>query len=78
MLTRQEVADELGLSVSTVQRMYLAGQIGYRRVGRQVRIPRSALWRYMDGLPAEQVPTPALAPDDSTFPETPSLLGELK
>lgn len=75
LLTRQEVADMLKVSVSTVQNLYTAGHIASHRVGRHVRITRQAVWDYLNGVKRE-TPDWSRAQDMSTWPPTPSMLGE--
>lgn len=73
LLTRQEVADMLKISVSTVQNLYMAGHIASHRVGRHVRITRQAVWDYLNGVKRE-TPKWTAEQDVSTWPPTPSLL----
>ena len=75
LLTRQEVADMLKISVSSVQNLYTAGHIASHRVGRHVRITRRAVWDYLEGVKRE-APTWSTAEDMSTWPPTPSMLEE--
>jgi excisionase family DNA binding protein len=44
-----EVADLLGVSVSTVRRRIAGDEIRVHRVGRQIRIERSDLNRFIEG-----------------------------
>jgi excisionase family DNA binding protein len=48
LLTRGEVAEVLGVSVQTVRRMVLRGELESRRVAKRfVRIPGESLERYL-------------------------------
>lgn len=73
LLTRQEVADMLKISVSSVQNLYTAGHLASHRVGRHVRITRQAVWDYLNGVKRE-APNWIRAQDMSTWPPTPSML----
>lgn len=75
LLTRQEVADMLKISVSSVQNLYTAGHLASHRVGRHVRITRRAVWDYLEGVKRE-APDWSNADDMGTWPPTPSLLGD--
>ena len=48
MKTRREVADVLGVSLSTVQRLIRKGEIEYLRVGGQIRIDPQAMTKFRD------------------------------
>lgn len=78
LLTRQEAAELLRVSLTTLTRLTKAGQLGYVKVGRQVRIPRPALDRYLSGSAPERGPVdPLVDPELSTWPPTESLLSTL-
>lgn len=78
LLTRQESAELLRVSLTTLTRLTKAGQLGYVKVGRQVRIPRASLDRYLAGSAPERGPVnPLRDPELSTWPPTESLLSEL-
>lgn len=78
LLTRQEAAELLRVSLTTLTRLTKAGQLGYVKVGRQVRIPRPALDRYLSGSAPERGPVdPLVDPDLGTWPPTESLLSTL-
>jgi putative molybdopterin biosynthesis protein len=47
MLTLEEVANELRVSVQTVRRLINSGQLKAVRVGRQLRVSREALDDYI-------------------------------
>lgn len=47
LLTRQQAADTLRVSVPTVARLLASGALVAYRVGRQWRIPRSAIEEYL-------------------------------
>lgn len=73
LMTRQEVADYLGVSLTTVQNLYLSGRLAHIRVGKSVRITAPAVVDYLEG----RAPAPRrveAADDLSTWPPTPSLL----
>ena len=78
LLTRQEAAELLRVSLTTLTRLTKAGQLGSIKVGRQVRIPRTAIDRYLDGSAPERGPVdPLRDPELSTWPPTESLLSLL-
>lgn len=78
LLTRQEAAELLRVSLTTLTRLTKAGQLGYVKVGRQVRIPRPALDRYLSGSAPERGPVdPLVDPSLETWPPTESLLSRL-
>lgn len=78
LLTRQEAAELLRVSLTTLTRLTKAGQLGHVKVGRQVRIPRPALDRYLSGSAPERGPIdPLRDPDLSTWPPTESMLSLL-
>lgn len=73
LMTRQEVAEYLGVSLTTVQNLYLSGRLAHIRVGKSVRISAAALVDYLEGrAPAPR--RPESSDDVSTWPPTPSLL----
>lgn len=77
LLTRDEVADMLQVSVGTVQNLYLGGRMESFRIGRHVRIRRQAVWDYLEGR--KYTPPPPLAAQDwTTDPPTPSMLENLE
>lgn len=76
LLTRQEAAELLRVSLTTLTRLTRAGQLGRIKVGRQVRIPRTAIDRYLAGSAPERGQIdPLRDPELSTWPPTESLLG---
>lgn len=77
LLTREEVADMLQVSIGTVQNLYLGGHMESFRVGRHVRIRRQAVWDYLEGRKYEP-PRWDAALDWTTDPPTPSILSELE
>lgn len=78
LYSRQEAADRLSVSLSTLTRMCAAGHLQTVRIGRSVRIPRDSVVAYIQGAPARPHDARAAdAPSLSTWPPTPSLLGEL-
>jgi excisionase family DNA binding protein len=46
VVTREEAAEALRLSLRTLDRLLATGQISIRRVGRRVLIPRSEIERF--------------------------------
>lgn len=48
-LTVCQVADLLGVSKNTAYNLVRSGQLRSVRVGRQIRVPRSALENYLNG-----------------------------
>lgn len=76
LMTRAEAARRLRVSVTTLARMYDSGMIRAIRVGKGVRIPTAEVDRMIRGEPAEHVPSGPNTPDYSTWPPTPSMLGE--
>ncbi|MGO1508869.1 helix-turn-helix domain-containing protein [Microbacterium sp.] len=46
--TYEQVAERLGVSLSTVEREVARGELREKRVGRAVRITASSLRRYLD------------------------------
>jgi len=78
LLTRQEAAELLRVSLTTLTRLTKAGQLGHVKVGRQVRIPRTAIDRYLAGSAPERGQIdPLCDPELSTWPPTESLLSQL-
>lgn len=78
LLTRQEAAELLRVSLTTLTRLTKAGQLGFVKVGRQVRIPRTALDRYLSGAAPERGPVdPLVDPSLETWPPTESLLSQI-
>lgn len=49
VVTREEAAEALRLSLRTVDKLLAAGQILARRVGRRVLIPRTEIERFARG-----------------------------
>jgi excisionase family DNA binding protein len=49
LVTREEAAEALRLSLRTVDKLLAAGQILARRVGRRVLIPRTEIERFARG-----------------------------
>lgn len=74
LMTRQEVAKMLGISVTSVQNHYTAGRLDARRVGRLVRIRRQAVWDFLEGKAPAKRSRPDWEEDPSTDPPTPSIL----
>lgn len=78
LLTRPEAAELLRVSQTTVSRLISAGQLGSVKVGRQIRISRDAIDRYLAGsAPERQNVNPLRDPDMGTWPPTESLLSQL-
>ena len=51
-LTPRQVADELGVTVRTVQRWIADGRLPSTRIGSRVRVSRSSLSAVAEGAPA--------------------------
>lgn len=79
MLTRQQVADELSVSISTVGNLIRSRAIYALQVGSTYRIPREVLDAYKRGEPCPYGTStgPETDPDVTTWPPTPSLLAAL-
>lgn len=75
--TRQEVADMLKVSLSTVGLMVSARRIYHIRVGRAIRIPEFAVEDYIAGR-APAWPADPLAQDSGEADPTPSLFTEMQ
>lgn len=73
VFTRNEVADRLKVSLSTVGMLIKSGQIYSVKVGNTYRVPDWALEDYIAGRPSRR-PADPLAQDDGTIPTTLSLL----
>ena len=73
VFTRNEVADRLKVSLSTVGILIKSGQIYSVKVGNTYRVPDWALEDYINGRPSRR-PGDRMAQDDGTIPTTPSLL----
>lgn len=48
LLSRQELADRLGVSVATVRREEAAGRLTFVRIGRQVRFREADVRAYLE------------------------------
>ena len=73
LYSRQEAADMLRISLSTVGREIRSGRLRSFRAGRSIRVSAEALQQYMDGdIPGEE-PAPEGREDTTTYPPTPSL-----
>ena len=79
LYTRQEAARRLSVSLSTLQRMTLAGHVQAVRIGRSVRISRESIERYIAGEPGQYASRPESldSPSPETWPPTSSLFSEL-
>lgn len=76
LLTRQEAADVLRVSLTTMSRIVGSGELPHLRIGSALRIPREALDAYVRGEYAGAPVEPMSAPDVGTWPPTESLLKE--
>lgn len=74
LYTREEVAQILKVSLSTVGREIRSGRLYSFRVGRGLRIPADALKRYAEQKAYLSSDLPNERPDFGTYPPTPSLL----
>lgn len=70
--TRNQVADILNVSLSTVGLLVNSKRIFHIRVGKNIRIPQAALDDYLAGRPAKWPESPIEAEDGSEYP-TPSV-----
>lgn len=78
LYSRQEAADRLSVSLSTLTRMCAAGHLQTVRIGRSVRIPAESVSDFIAGKPARPNVSHGLdAPSLETWPPTDSLLGEI-
>lgn len=73
VFTRNEVAERLKVSLSTVGMLITSGQIYSVKVGNTYRVPDWALEDYINGRPSRRSGDP-MRQDDGTLPTTPSLL----
>lgn len=76
MLTREDAAEELNVSVSIVGQVLRSGALHSIRVGQQYRIPRESLDAFKRGDPPPYRANGMAADEMSTWPPTPSMLGE--
>lgn len=74
LLTRQEAADRLKVSLTTMSSLIKAGDIFVLRFKRQVRIPEEALDDYVNGIKPTGYGDPMHEPDGGTYPPTESLI----
>lgn len=74
ILTRQEAADRLKISLSTMSKLLKENRIYHLRFQREVRIPEEALDDYVNGRGPAASGDPMKAPDLGTWPPTESLL----
>lgn len=78
MLTRNEVAHELSVSLSTVGNLLRAGDLFAIRIGKSYRVPREVLDAYKRGEPCPySAARPEGEADVTTWPPTPSMLAAL-
>lgn len=74
--TREECAEKLKVSVSTVGRLIRSGELYSFRAGRALRVPREALEHFAHQRAYEMTNQPKDMPDFQTWPPTPSIFGE--
>lgn len=74
LLTRDEAAEVLRVSLTTMSRIIGSGRLPHLRIGRAVRIPREALDAYVRGEYDNTMGDPMAQPEVGTWPPTPSLL----
>lgn len=72
--TRNEVADMLRVSLSTVGNLITSGDLYAVRVGSVYRVPHYALEDFIQGKPPRYRRDKPLAADDGSLPPTDSLL----
>lgn len=75
LLTREEAAEVLRVSLTTMSRILGSGRLPHLRIGRAVRIPREALDAYVRGEYDDTLGDPMERAEVGTWPPTPSLLG---
>lgn len=73
LLTREEAADRLKVSLTTMSKIITDGDIFVLRFKRAVRIPEEALDDYVNGIRPDHA-DPMAEPDAGTWPPTESLL----
>lgn len=73
LLTREEAADRLKVSLTTMSKIITDGDIFVLRFKRAVRIPEEALDDYVNGIRPDHT-DPMAEPDAGTWPPTESLL----
>ena len=76
-MTREEAADRLRVSITTIARLLHDGELRGIRIGKSIRIRTEDLDRMIAGLPPLPVPADLAAEDEGTWPPTPSLLAQL-
>lgn len=76
LLTRQEAADRLKVSLTTMSTVLKSGDLYHFRFAREVRIPEEALDDYVNGIKPPAKGNPLAAADGATYPPTESLLGD--
>lgn len=73
LLTREEAADRLKVSLTTMSKIITDGDIFVLRFKRAVRIPEEALDDYVNGIRPDHT-DPMAEPDAGTWPPTESML----
>ena len=73
LLTREEAADRLKVSLTTMSKIITDGDIFVLRFKRAVRIPEEALDDYVNGVRPDHG-DPMTEPDAGTWPPTESML----
>lgn len=74
LLTRQEAADRLRVSLTTMSALIKSGKIYVLRFERQVRIPEEALDAFVRGDGPDPDVDALAKPSMDTYPPTPSIL----
>lgn len=74
LLTRQEAADRLRVSLTTMSGLIKAGKIYVLRFERRVRIPEEALDAFVRGDGPDPDVDALAKPSMDTYPPTPSIL----
>ena len=78
MLTREQVAKELNVSMSTVGNLLRDGSLFSIRIGKHYRVPREVLVAFKRGEPSPYGrERPEDTADVTTWPPTPSMLAAL-
>lgn len=77
LLTREEAAERLKVSLTTMSKIITDGDIFVLRFKRAVRIPEEALDDYVNGIRPDHG-DPMTKPDAGTWPPTESMLQGVK
>jgi excisionase family DNA binding protein len=67
-MTKSEAADQLGVSLRTIERLIAAGRLPLVHVEGAARVRMADLGAYVQGLDADHRTTPSSAEDDTPPP----------